>query len=195
MPSGRPRPRSTRPGTSPHRVRGRSSSPSSVNEAEGDFAVLGDVILAGHGFRTSRSAHRELAAITGRDVISLELVDPRFYHLDVALTVLDDETDQIAYYPPAFSARSRAKLERLFPDAIIATTADAYAFGLNAVSDGYHVFLPAGADHLADRPDRRRLSGGADRPQRAPQGRRQRQVLHPGAPLRPLLSTDRKCEQ
>ena len=124
--------------------------PVQVNEAEGDFAVLGDVILAGHGFRTSRSAHRELAAITGREVISLDLVDPRFYHLDMALTVLDDAADQIAYYPPAFSARSRAKLARLFPDAIIATTADAYAFGLNAVSDGYHVFLPAGADQLAD---------------------------------------------
>ncbi len=33
-------------------------------------------------------------------MISLELVDPRFYHLDTALTVLDDTT--IAYYPPAF---------------------------------------------------------------------------------------------
>ena len=126
-------------------------SPTSVNEAEGDFAVLSESILAGYGFRTARSAHRELAAATGRDVISLRLVDPRFYHLDVALTVLDDETDQIAYYPPAFSADSRAELERRFPDAILATTADAYAFGLNAVSDGYHVFLPTGADHLADR--------------------------------------------
>lgn len=124
--------------------------PRHVNEAEGDFAVLGDLILAGHGFRTSRAAHRELAAMTDRQVVSLELVDPRFYHLDVALTVLDDATGQIAYYPPAFSAKSRAKVERLFPDAIIATTADAYAFGLNAVSDGYHVFLPAGADQLAD---------------------------------------------
>jgi len=123
--------------------------PVHVNEAEGDFAVLGDLILAGHGFRTSRAAHRELAAMTGRKVVGLELVDPRFYHLDVALTVLDDASGQIAYYPPAFSVRSRTKLERLFPDAIIATTADAYAFGLNGVSDGYHVFLPAGADHLA----------------------------------------------
>ncbi len=123
--------------------------PVDVNEAEGDFAVLDSVILAGHGFRTSRAAHRELAALTGRKVISLELIDPRFYHLDVALAVLDDATDQIAYYPPAFSDASRAKLERRFPDAVIATTADAYAFGLNAVSDGYHVFLPAGADQLA----------------------------------------------
>lgn len=123
--------------------------PSHVNEAEGDFAVLSRTILAGQGFRTSRAAHRELAAVTARKVIGLELIDPRFYHLDVALAVLDDQADHIAYYPPAFSPASLAKLERLFPDAIIATTADAYAFGLNAVSDGLHVFLPAGAEQLA----------------------------------------------
>jgi N-dimethylarginine dimethylaminohydrolase len=124
--------------------------PRAVNEAEGDFAVLSETILAGYGFRTERAAHRELAAATGRPVVGLELIDRRFYHLDVALAVLDDQTDQIAYYPPAFSAESRALLERHFPDAIVATTADAYVFGLNAVSDGYHVFLPLGADHLAD---------------------------------------------
>jgi arginine dihydrolase len=123
--------------------------PTHVNEAEGDFAVLSESILAGHGSRTSRAAHRELAAVTGRRVISLRLVDPRFYHLDVALTVLDDRADHIAYYPPAFDPASRATLERAFPDAILATTADAYAFGLNAVSDGRNVFLPCGADHLA----------------------------------------------
>ena len=101
--------------------------PEAVNEAEGDFAVLSHRILAGHGFRTTPAAHRELAALTGREVISLELVDPRFYHLDVALTVLDDTCDHIAYYPAAFSEDSQALLAELFPDAIIATAADAYA--------------------------------------------------------------------
>ena len=49
-------------------------------------------------------------------VVSLELVDPRFYHLDTALAVLDDTT--IAYYPPAFSDEARTRLLELFPDAI-----------------------------------------------------------------------------
>ncbi len=84
-------------------------------------------------------------------MISLELVDPRFYHLDVALTVLDDARDHIAYYPPAFSEPSRRLLAERFPDAIIADEADAYAFGLNCVSDGCNVFLPAGAEHLRPR--------------------------------------------
>jgi N-dimethylarginine dimethylaminohydrolase len=114
-----------------------------VNEGQGDLLPVGDDILAGYGFRTDLRAHGEIAGIFGRRVISLELIDPRFYHLDTALTVLDDST--IAYYPPAFSYVSRAHLETLFPDAIVVETADAYAFGLNAVSDGRHVVHPAAA--------------------------------------------------
>ncbi len=126
----------------------RLAEPVAVNEAEGDFAVLSSVVLAGYGFRTAPDAHAELAALTGREVVGLELVDPRFYHLDVALTVLDDATDHVAYYPPAFSAASRRVLAERFPDAVIADDADAYAFGLNAVGDGRHVFMPTGAVHL-----------------------------------------------
>jgi N-dimethylarginine dimethylaminohydrolase len=126
------------------------ADPVAVNEAEGDFAVLSSVVLAGHGFRTTRAAHAELAALTGREVVSLELVDPRFYHLDVALAVLDADADHVAYYPAAFSPASQAELARRFPDAVIADEADAYAFGLNAVGDGRHVFLPTGAVHLRD---------------------------------------------
>jgi len=122
--------------------------PRAVNEAEGDFAVLADRVLAGHGFRTTLAAHAELAAVTGREVISLELVDPYFYHLDVALAVLDDRRDHIAYYPPAFSEPSRRLLARLFPDAVLASDADAACLGLNCVSDGATVWVPAGATDL-----------------------------------------------
>ena len=121
-----------------------------ANEAEGDFAVLSKGILAGCGFRTTPEAHRELATVKGREVISLELMDPRLFHLDLALAVLDDERDHIAYYPKAFSEQSRQLLSQMFPDALIANEHDAYAFGLNAVSDGLHVFIPAGARQLRE---------------------------------------------
>ena len=114
-----------------------------VNEGQGDLLPVGEMILAGTGFRTDPRAHVEIAEIFERRVVSLELVDPRFYHLDTALTVLDDTT--IAYYPPAFSYVSRAHLTTLFPDAIVVDSADAYAFGLNAVSDGRHVVHPVAA--------------------------------------------------
>jgi N-dimethylarginine dimethylaminohydrolase len=118
-----------------------------VNEGEGDFLKAGEVILAGCGFRSARAAHDDLRAFFGLPVVSLTLVDPRFYHLDVALTVLDDAL--IAYYPAAFRPDSVAVLEQLFPDAIRVSTADAERFACNAVSDGRHVVLDAQAEQFA----------------------------------------------
>ena len=125
--------------------------PAAVNEGEGDFLVVGPpgerLVLAGTGFRTTPSAHVEVERLFGVPVLSLELVDPRFYHLDTALAVLDDHT--IAYYPPAFSAAARDELRRRFPGAVLATDADAETLGLNAVSDGHHVVLAKAATGLA----------------------------------------------
>jgi N-dimethylarginine dimethylaminohydrolase len=118
-----------------------------VNEGQGDLLLIGDMVLAGYGFRTDPRAHAEIAAALRMPVVSLELVDPRFYHLDTALAVLDEHT--IAYYPPAFSESAQTQLRALFADAIIVGTADAYLFGLNAVSDGRHVVLPAAATGFA----------------------------------------------
>lgn len=122
--------------------------PVEVNEGEGDLLTIGDVVLAGTGFRTTRAAHAEVARIFGREVVTLELVDPRFYHLDTALAVLDE--DSIAYYPGAFSAASREILRQRYPDAILATEADAAVLGLNAVSDGYNVVLTKHASQLTE---------------------------------------------
>ncbi len=119
-----------------------------ICEGEGDVAFVGSVALAGWGFRTSRSAHHELQEFFGRPVVSLRLCDPCFYHLDMALCVLDDRT--VAYFPPAFSSESRRVLERLFPTAIRARRSDAAALGLNAVSDGRHVVLPKVAAGMAN---------------------------------------------
>jgi arginine dihydrolase len=120
-----------------------------VNEGQGDLLVVGSIVLAGYGFRTERQAHAEVAAVLGMPVVSLELVDPRFYHLDTALAVLDDTT--IAYYPPAFSDEARTKLLELFPDAIEVADADANVLGLNVVSDGLNVVMPAAATGFAEK--------------------------------------------
>jgi N-dimethylarginine dimethylaminohydrolase len=122
-----------------------------VNEGEGDFLVVGGshgIVLAGTGFRTAPAAHAEVQELFGRPVVSLRLVDPRFYHLDTALAVLDEHT--VAYYPEAFSPGSREVLRKLFPDALLADADDAVVLGLNAVSDGRHVVLAEQATGLAE---------------------------------------------
>lgn len=141
-----------------------------INEGEGDILRVGEYLLAGTGFRTELAAHNQAQELFGRPVITLQLVDPRYYHLDTALCVLDDgigangdgDGDDggdgraadargplVAYLPEAFSAGSQQVLRRLFPDALIATPADAEVLGLNGVSDGRRVVLPAQATGLA----------------------------------------------
>jgi N-dimethylarginine dimethylaminohydrolase len=125
----------------------RVVEPEFVNEGEGDLLVVGSgpdaVVLAGYGFRTDPRAHAEAARVLGCEVVSLELSDPRYYHLDTAVAVLDATT--VAWLPEAFTEASRAVLRSRFPDALVADPADAAVLGLNAVSDGRHVVVPPSA--------------------------------------------------
>lgn len=128
--------------------------PTEVNEGEGDLTWTGDVLLAGTGFRTDPAAHVEAQEALGVPLVSLRLVDPRYYHLDTALMVLtparDGEPAEVAYFPGAFSEGSQRVLERMFPDAVLAGPEDAAVLGLNGVSDGRNVVLPAQATTLAE---------------------------------------------
>jgi N-dimethylarginine dimethylaminohydrolase len=117
--------------------------PVSVNEGEGDFLLVGDTILAGTGFRSDSASHEELRSIYGREVVTLRLIDPSFYHLDTAIAVLDD--DNIAYLPKAFDEASLEYLEGRFPRAIHVNDEDAAVLGLNSFSDGLNVVIAARA--------------------------------------------------
>jgi N-dimethylarginine dimethylaminohydrolase len=128
----------------------RYVTPDRVTEGEGDLIWTGGMILAGYGFRTELAAHQQVQRTFGYPLVSLRLVDPRFYHLDTALAVLSARVPPgIAYFPGAFSAASQQTLRRLFPDALHADQADAVGFGLNLVSDGRHVVLNAEAGGMA----------------------------------------------
>lgn len=134
------------------------AEPVSVNEGEGDFLLVGDRILAGTGFRSDAESHEELRKLfggagregrAGREVVTLQLVDPSFYHLDTAIAVLDtdsrDGQGNIAYLPKAFSPESRALIETLYPDAVVVNDEDAAVLGLNSFSDGKNVVIAARA--------------------------------------------------
>jgi len=124
--------------------------PKETNEGEGDILLVGEDILAGTGFRTDLSSHREIADIFGRTVVSLELVNPSYYHLDTAMAVLDPapepgQSANIAYLPSAFSEESRAVLQERYPEAILVSEEDASVLGLNSYSDGYNIVIAARA--------------------------------------------------
>ncbi|MBT9605155.1 dimethylargininase [Microbacterium sp.] len=124
------------------------AAPVEVNEGEGDFLLVGNTILAGTGFRSTGDSHREVGEVFSREVVSLTLTDPRFYHLDTAIAVLDPvegpggvEKANIAYLPNAFDERSQAILRERYPDAIRVSDADGAVFGLNSASDGKNVII------------------------------------------------------
>ncbi|OGL35240.1 hypothetical protein A3F65_04200 [Candidatus Saccharibacteria bacterium RIFCSPHIGHO2_12_FULL_47_16b] len=115
-------------------------------EGGGDTLVFGDKIIAGHGFRSTPEAHKELEKYFNHEVISLKIIDPHFYHMDTSLAVLDDET--VAYYPGAIDEASRKKLKKAVPRLIEASLDEAKGFGLNVVSDGHNVICSDASESL-----------------------------------------------
>ena len=123
------------------------AEPVSTNEGEGDFLLVGETIYAGTGFRSDAASHDELRRIYQREVVTLKLVDPSFYHLDTAFAVLDSTggPGSVAFLPKAFDAASLDILDERFPDAIHVNDADAAVLGLNSFSDGKNVVIASRA--------------------------------------------------
>lgn len=106
------------------------------------------VFFLGHGFRSDREAAAVVADLFGEEVEPLELVDPRFYHMDTALCPLSG--GEVLYVPGAFSAEGRGRLrERIGADRLIAVPeADAVRLAANAVNLGRDVVLAEASDDL-----------------------------------------------
>jgi N-dimethylarginine dimethylaminohydrolase len=120
-----------------------------VFEGGGDTLVCGEKLLAGYGFRSDARSHDEMREYFKREVVSLQLVDPRFYHLDTCLAVLDNET--VAVYLRALDAASQRRLRAAVPNVVEATLEEAQGFGLNAVSDGRTVVTSDASGSLLDK--------------------------------------------
>jgi ornithine--oxo-acid transaminase len=105
-------------------------------EGEGDalFAIDGTRLWAGYGTRTQRSSHHCLNEAWGIEVISLHLVDPRFYHLDTCFAPL--QSGYVMYYPQAFDKVSIKKIEDYYSKEkrIIVNEADALRFACNVIN-------------------------------------------------------------
>lgn len=115
-------------------------------EGAGDALFCGDILFAGYLHRSDIRAHTEMAEIFGKMVLSLELVDPRFYHLDTCFCPLAPGV--AIYYPNAFDEYGRRVLNDHIPRLIEVGESDAVRFGCNAVVLGKTVVMNAGCDAL-----------------------------------------------
>ena len=76
----------------------------------------GETLFAGYRFRSDVRSHQWIGEQLGVEVLPLELVDPRFYHLDTCFCPL--APDLALYYPGAFDEYGRSVLRDRIPHLI-----------------------------------------------------------------------------
>jgi lysine-ketoglutarate reductase/saccharopine dehydrogenase-like protein (TIGR00300 family) len=123
------------------------------------FEGAGDALLdregrwlwAGYGFRSELDSHPYLAKWLDIEVLSLRLMDERFYHLDTCFCPLSD--GYLLYYPPAFDSYSNRLIEMRVPEAkrIVVEEPDAVNFACNAVNVDRTIILNQASDELKQR--------------------------------------------
>ncbi len=112
-------------------------------EGEGDalFQPGERLLWAGHGERSRHATHEELGRIFDVEVVSLGLVDPRFYHLDTCLAPLPG--GRLIYFPGAFDEASKRAIEKRIPPErrIAVEEDDAVEFACNLLRLGDRIYL------------------------------------------------------
>jgi lysine-ketoglutarate reductase/saccharopine dehydrogenase-like protein (TIGR00300 family) len=119
-------------------------------EGAGDalFDRGGNWLWAGYGFRSELDAHSYIAKWLEIEVLSLRLIDARFYHLDTCFCPLNG--GYLMYYPPAFDAYSNRLIEMRVPQEkrIVIEEKDALHFACNAVNVEHSIVLNQASDRL-----------------------------------------------
>lgn len=123
----------------------------SVRELAWYFEGQGDLLLddqerfwMGTGFRTVPEAAPEIERIVENKVRVLELVDPRWYHLDTAFCPLPGSG--VLWYPGAFSPAGRRLIEESFEHQVQVSGNWAKKFVCNSVVVGNTIFMPSAGE-------------------------------------------------
>ena len=130
-----------------HGFRVETLPPGQNFEGAGDALFCGETLFAGYRFRSDARSQLWLGERLGVEVLPLELVDPRYYHLDTCFCPLAE--GEAIYYPGAFDEYGRDVLAARIPNLIAVTAEEAVSFSCNAVVVGRSVVLNDGAPKLA----------------------------------------------
>ncbi len=115
-------------------------------EGAGDALFCGDTLFAGYRFRSDARSHQWLGNRLGIHVLAMELVDPRFYHLDTCFCPVAE--DAAIYYPGAFDEYGRSVIKSQIRRLVEVSAEEAVSFSCNAVVVGRSVVLNRGAPKL-----------------------------------------------
>jgi len=113
-------------------------------EGHGDTLWLTDkIVYCGYGFRSQPEAYpaiqKLLADVTDLEMRLVELVDPRFYHLDTCFCPLDDHTALV--FPQAIEPSSLVQLRQQL-ELIEVTPEEAEQFICNSLVVGRQIIMP-----------------------------------------------------
>ena len=122
-------------------------------EGAGDALFCGETLFAGYRFRSDARTMQWVGNRLGVEVLPLELVDPRYYHLDTCFCPI--APDAAIYFPGAFDEYGRSVLWDRIRTLIEVTAEEAFSFSCNAVVVGRSVVLNQGAPKLARALERR----------------------------------------
>ncbi|MBI2103411.1 hypothetical protein HYT59_00235 [Candidatus Woesebacteria bacterium] len=115
-------------------------------EGSGECVRAGKTFLVGTGFRNSPGVCKFLSKFLDVEAVCLELVSPKFYHLDTCLFALNDFV--AFYYPFAFSPASRKILKSMFKQLIPLKRNEAESFAANSLVTDHHVVTQSGNSHF-----------------------------------------------
>jgi N-dimethylarginine dimethylaminohydrolase len=117
----------------------RHLPPDHYFEGEGDALFFKVTLIAGYRFRSDVRSHLHVSSIIEREVLSVELINPDYYHLDTCFCPLNDTS--ALFYPDAFDSYGRKVLERIVPNLIPLSKQDARKFCSNAVVNGTDIIM------------------------------------------------------
>jgi len=115
-------------------------------EGAGDALFCGDTLYAGYRMRSDASGHQVIGRMLGVRVIPVELVDPRYYHLDTCFCPL--AADTAIWHRSAFDDYGRRAIQQHVPNLLAVEQAEAERFACNAVVIGRQVITNTGCDRL-----------------------------------------------
>ena len=111
------------------------------HEGAGDALPFRGALVSGYRIRSDAASHAYLSRLTGAAVRSVELVDARFYHLDITFCPLDSRRAMM--WPGAWDAYGRKVMESLVPEPVVLEQDEADLFCANSVVVGSTVVMPA----------------------------------------------------
>jgi N-dimethylarginine dimethylaminohydrolase len=120
-------------------------------EGAGDLLGFGDVWFGGYGFRSEIRAYPFVGGLTGWEILPLQLIDPRFYHLDTCFCPLSQ--GDLLWFPGAFDQYAQAVIRDRVHESkrIEVPESEAVRFACNAVCIGTHVVVPDGCPQTMER--------------------------------------------